>query len=160
MSDHRPTYEELEARLANAENSLRAISGDSIDAVIGEKGVYLLRLDEMEKALRESEEKFHKAFVHAAVGFALSTPDGSFIAANAAYCAITGYDEKELQGRHVRQVIHPDDYPENQQMIERLVAGEIPNFIVENRYVRKDGELVWGGGAFHSCATSRDGRNG
>jgi len=144
MDDRKPTYEELETRLAEAESALEAIYSDGIDAVVGQKGVYLLRLNEMEKALRESEEKFRKAFAHAAVGLVLSTPDGQFVEANAAYCAITGYDEEELRGCNVKQLIHPDDYPENEEMIKRLVAGEIPNFILENRYLRKDSELVWG----------------
>lgn len=144
MDDKNPTNEELKARLTVAESTLKAISSESIDAVVGQKGVYLLRLNEMEKALRESEEKFRKAFVHAAVGFVLSTPEGRFVEANAAYCAITGYDEEELRGRDVKQLLHPDDYTENAQMIERLLAGEMPNFILENRYVRKDGEVVWG----------------
>ena len=144
MDAKAPTYEELEARLAQAESTLQALSSESIDAVVGQKGgVYLLRLNEMEKALRESEEKFRKAFVNAAVGFVLSTPGGRFVEANAAFCAVTGYDAEELKGCDAGRLIHPDDYAENVRLVERLVAGQIPHFILENRYVRKDGEVVW-----------------
>ena len=155
MDDKPPTYEELQARLAQAESMLAAISSESIDAVVGRKGVYLLRLNEMEKALRESEEKFRKAFDQAAVGFVLSTADGRFVEANASYCAITGYSVAELRGRDVKQLVHSEDYPENALMIERLLAGEIPNFILENRYVRKDGEVVW---CRRSVSLVRDGQ--
>jgi PAS domain S-box-containing protein len=54
MDDEKPTYEELEARLAVAERMLKAIRNEEIDALIGQKGVYLLRLKELEDALSES----------------------------------------------------------------------------------------------------------
>jgi PAS domain S-box-containing protein len=54
MDDEKPTYEELEARLAVAERTLKAIRNEEIDALIGQKGVYLLRLKELEDALSES----------------------------------------------------------------------------------------------------------
>jgi PAS domain S-box-containing protein len=57
MSDEKPTYEELEARLAVAERMLNAIRNEEIDALIGQKGVYLLRLKELEDALAESTER-------------------------------------------------------------------------------------------------------
>jgi PAS domain S-box-containing protein len=41
-------------------------------------------------------------------------------------------------------LVHPDDHAENSKLIERLLSGEIPHFIFENRYVRKGGEVVWG----------------
>jgi PAS domain S-box-containing protein len=54
MDDEKPTYEELEARLAAAERTFKAIRNEEIDALIGRKGVYLLRLKELEDALSES----------------------------------------------------------------------------------------------------------
>ncbi len=44
-----------------------------------------------ENALRESEQKFHSAFEHAAIGFAMTTPNGSYVDVNAAYCSLMGY---------------------------------------------------------------------
>jgi light-regulated signal transduction histidine kinase (bacteriophytochrome) len=57
MDVEKPTYEELEARLAVAEKTLKALRNDEIDAVIGQKGVYLLRSKELENALREINEE-------------------------------------------------------------------------------------------------------
>ena len=51
MSVEKPTYEQLEARLAEAEATLKAIRNEKVDALIGKKGGYLLRLREMETAL-------------------------------------------------------------------------------------------------------------
>jgi light-regulated signal transduction histidine kinase (bacteriophytochrome) len=54
MGCEKPTYEELEARLTEAEKALNALKDEKIDALIGKRGVYLLRLKEVEKALEES----------------------------------------------------------------------------------------------------------
>ena len=54
MACEKPTYEELEARLTEAERALKALKEEKIDAFIGKKGVYLLRLKEVEKALEDS----------------------------------------------------------------------------------------------------------
>ncbi len=143
MDGAKPSYEELKTRLAAVEAMLEAISSDSVDALIGEQGVYLLRLHEVEKALRESEQKFRTAFANAAVGFALTTPDGRFVDSNSAYSLITGYDIEDLKALDLQQLIHPDDLAETMKLIDRMLAGGIPDLIIENRYVRQDGESVW-----------------
>ena len=96
-----------------------------------------------EEALRESEQKFRAAFTNAAIGFAMTMPDGRFVDANSSYCAITGYSIEELRTLTFPRLIHIDDHPANMKLIERMLAGEIANFAVENRYVRKDGQPVW-----------------
>ena len=96
-----------------------------------------------EKALRESEEKFRSAFVEASIGFAMTTPDGCFVDANKAYCVITGYSLNELKILGFPKLIHPDDFAENMNMIDRMLAGKISDFVIENRYIRKGGSSVW-----------------
>lgn len=51
------TYEELEARLGEAENIIKALRSDQVDAIIGDKNIYLVRLKQMEEALRKSREE-------------------------------------------------------------------------------------------------------
>jgi len=93
--------------------------------------------------LKQSEEKFRGAFANAAIGFAMTTPDGRFVDANPAYCAITGYAIGELGDLSFSQLVHPDDREENLKLIGRMLAGQIPDFVVENRYLRKDARVVW-----------------
>ena len=96
-----------------------------------------------EQALRESEAKFHSAFEHAAIGYALQTPEGRFLDANAAYCKLMGYSVDELQQLHFFEFLHQEDYYHHMQLVEQLLEGEIPDFVVESRYYRKDGRVVW-----------------
>jgi len=94
-------------------------------------------------ALRESEEKLRNAFAHAAIGFALSTPDGRFVHVNPAYCTLTGYTAEELHTLERRRLVHPNDYAESMRLTERMLSGQIADFVMENRYVRKNGGDVW-----------------
>jgi PAS domain S-box-containing protein len=96
-----------------------------------------------EQALRESEIKFRSAIANAAIGFSMATPDGRLVDANPAYCMVTGYDITELQATDFQGLIHPDDFEENKALVDRMLVGEISDFVVENRYVRKDGRVVW-----------------
>jgi PAS domain S-box-containing protein len=98
---------------------------------------------QVEEALRESEAKFRTAIANAAIGFSMSTPDGHFIDANPAYCRITGYSVEELRGRTSPNMIYGDDRAENLRLIAAMLAGEIPDFVIENRYLRNDGRFIW-----------------
>jgi PAS domain S-box-containing protein len=96
-----------------------------------------------EEALRESEEKIRSAFANATIGFAMTTPDGQFVDANAAYCRLTGYGIGELRTMEFPRLIHPDDKAENMNLVDRMLAGQIADFTIENRYLRKGGQVVW-----------------
>ena len=47
MGKEKPPYEELEARLARAEEMLEALRDGQVDAVVGKEGVFLVRMREM-----------------------------------------------------------------------------------------------------------------
>ncbi len=95
-----------------------------------------------EEALRDSEERFRVSFASASIGFAMNGPDYQFLEANPAYCALTGYTLEELRIKG-SELIHPDDQPANMALVENMLAGEIPGFVIENRYIRKDGGNIW-----------------
>ena len=101
------------------------------------------------------DELIRTAFANAAIGFSMTRPDGRFVAANPAYCALTGYGPDELLTMNVRQLVHPDDLPENEALLGRMLRGELADFVIENRYRRRTGEPVW---VRKSCSLVRDGR--
>jgi PAS domain S-box-containing protein len=99
--------------------------------------------DVLTASLTAAEEKFRASFENAAIGFAMTTPLGRYLDANPAYCALTGFSLAELRSQEFPQLIHPSDHAANMEQIRRMLAGEIPDFTVENRYVRKGGQPVW-----------------
>ena len=42
-----------------------------------------------------------------------------------------------------QSITHPDDLEADLNNMKSLMAGEINEFSMEKRYIRKDGEIVW-----------------
>jgi diguanylate cyclase (GGDEF)-like protein/PAS domain S-box-containing protein len=93
--------------------------------------------------LRESEGRFRGAFDAAAIGMALVGLDGRWVKVNASLCQIVGYPEAELLATTFQALTHPDDLSADLDLLRRLVAGEIPSYSLEKRYVHREGRVVW-----------------
>ena len=96
-----------------------------------------------EETTRESEERFRSMFNAAATGIAISTPHGRYLQANEAYCRMLGYTLNELLELNFAAVTHPDDLTLNLKLRDELLAGLRANFVMEKRYLKKGGEIVW-----------------
>ena len=97
---------------------------------------------EAEHALRESEERVRLGSKHASIGQALVELDGRWRAVNAAVTDLTGYSEAELRGPTFQDITHPDDLDTDLQLLDRLLAGEIPSYDMEKRYLTASGSTV------------------
>ena len=96
-----------------------------------------------EASLQESEERFRGMFTATATGIAISTPDGRYLQANAAYCRMLGYSEDELRTRTFASLTHPQDLAVNLNLRDELLAGKRTDFVMEKRYLKKNGDIVW-----------------
>ncbi len=101
------------------------------------------RPDDAEEKLRRSEARFRTVFDHAPMGIFLLGPDVRIVGANRAICTMLGYEEAELLGRVVTELVHPDDRAESERMRVRVEAGEVDAVAVERRGIRKDGRAIW-----------------
>jgi PAS domain S-box-containing protein len=96
-----------------------------------------------EIALRESEERFRRVFENAPIGIVLTDWIGHIVQCNSAFLDMLGYQRMDDLPATFLDLVHPEDREVNQADAVRLRLGEIPSFIVENRYLRRDGEPVW-----------------
>jgi PAS domain S-box-containing protein len=96
-----------------------------------------------EIALAESAKRFRDTFEQAAVGMAQASIDGKLLLVNQRLCEILGYSRQELIEKKFQEITWPEDLANELELLRQLLAGEIENYCVENRYIRKDGELVW-----------------
>ena len=96
------------------------------------------------EALRQSEERFRAAFDHAPIGMDVVDLEGRFLQVNPALCQLLGYSEQELLSMTFQEVTYPDDREDDLVRVNQLLSGEVPVFQMEKRYVRKDGQVVWG----------------
>jgi PAS domain S-box-containing protein len=96
-----------------------------------------------EAALRESEQRFRNIFDHVPIGVVYSDLRGAIRESNPRYRQLTGYSAKELARMTVLDLAHPDDRAEDIELGTRLIAGDIPMYRRQKRYVVKDGRTVW-----------------
>jgi PAS domain S-box-containing protein len=96
-----------------------------------------------EEARLRSEERFRSAFAHASVGMAVTDLEGRFMEVNPAFCSITGYAADELGNTDLLTITHPDDRDKLRVLLRRVLSGEMVSFVIERRYLRKDGDIVW-----------------
>ncbi len=86
---------------------------------------------------------FESAFLHAPIGMALFSGDGTLLKVNPAFCALTGHDEAFLLTTTFQAITPPEDVPESFERMAQLVAGEISSYRIDKRYIRGDGSMVW-----------------
>jgi PAS domain S-box-containing protein len=82
-------------------------------------------------------------FEQAAIGIAHLTLDEQWISVNQRYCEITGYSREEILSAKVEGLTHPDDVDASLEFIRRIRSGELPEYRMEKRYVRKNGAVIW-----------------
>ncbi len=97
-----------------------------------------------ELALHDSEASFRSIFHHSAVSVALTDLQGNYIKVNRATEAIFGYSEAELLSMNFQVLTHPEDLSSDLELYQQLIAGELESYKIEKRYIRRDGEIIWG----------------
>src|SRR5208337_4177050 len=55
-----------------------------------------------------------------------------------------GYSESELRTMAFTEFTHPDDIDLDWKLYSELVAGKRDRYEIDKRYVKKNGELMWG----------------
>jgi PAS domain S-box-containing protein len=95
-----------------------------------------------EEARLEAAERFRAIVSQALVGVAQVDLQGRFTYVNDQFAEIVGYTPEELLGLSMQEITHPEDLPRNLPSFRETAAGGSP-FIIEKRYVRKDGSYVW-----------------
>lgn len=96
-----------------------------------------------EDALRMSEERFRRTFDESPFGAAIVGLDRRIERANEALCRITGYSPEELISRTFSDITHPEDKNLDQEYGSSLIAGDIEQYKLEERCIRKDGSVIW-----------------
>src|SRR5881396_3655936 len=96
-----------------------------------------------ENALRESRQRLQATYERAPIGIIECSPEGKYVGMNEEFCRILGYRKEELLQRGTKDVTHKEDYPRDIKLHRQLVAGKIPFYEIEKRYVRKDRAIVW-----------------
>lgn len=104
-----------------------------------------------------SEEVLRKTMENAPVGMCLVAPDGSFMTANDALCALLGRTQEELLRTTWQELTHPDDLDLDLAYAEQLLRNQRDSYRITKRYMRPDGTTVWGDLSV-ACVRDQQGR--
>lgn len=100
---------------------------------------------EDEAARAESEILFRTVFDHSGIGIALMDTDQKIIRSNATLQNMLGYSAEELQQLTISEITYPEDMAVEETRLRESLRGSAEGlYKADKRYVRKDGQVVWG----------------
>ncbi|MCX5811958.1 MAG: PAS domain S-box protein [Proteobacteria bacterium] len=93
--------------------------------------------------LRKCENRFHALFNLPLIGMAIVSPDMQWIEANDRLCEMIGYSREELLKITWADVTPKEDLEQElNEYYRRIYSGEIAGYILEKRFVRKNGVII------------------
>ena len=97
------------------------------------------------KKLIKSETRYQGIFSQAAVGIAkINFITNQYVEVNDQYCQFFGYTLEELKSKNYKEITHPDDLSHTMSSLQKLIAGELRKIVAEKRYIKSNGEVIWG----------------
>ena len=159
-----PTYEK---KYLSVKKDGEILTSESYHPALGENGMYLsgtasLLYDaagevagaieslrditaakQMGERIREKEARFGSYFEHGQTGMAITSPVKGWVEANAQLQKMLGYTLNELRQMTWAELTYPDDLDADVKQFERMLAGEIDNYTLDKRFIRKDNEIVY-----------------
>jgi PAS domain S-box-containing protein len=103
-----------------------------------------LERQQAEEAVRASEQRWRAMFENAAIGIALVDTLGHPVQSNPALQRMLGYTADELACMPFVTFTHPEDAATDWALVREVFAGQRDHYQIEKRYIRKDGQVLWG----------------
>ena len=98
---------------------------------------------EAEDTIEAQHEEIQAMFDKTIVGIVNTSLDGAILRINQKLCDIFGYSEEEIREFTFPSLNFPDDLDATREKIQQCIPGDITNFTLEKRFVRKDGTFFW-----------------
>ena len=93
--------------------------------------------------MRLADPAFRAIFEDSPIGICVVDRNLKVVDVNAAYCDMLGRTEAEVMEAHIPEFTHPEDRDRDVDALPRVLSGELPQYKVEKRYIRKDGAVIW-----------------
>ncbi|MFN3345783.1 MAG: PAS domain-containing protein [Chloroherpetonaceae bacterium] len=127
----------LEARFS-ACNEVESMLQHTVEVLQGEVRERI----QVEEELVAQEQFYRSLFENANIGLAFKK-NSKIVCANRAYVEMLGYTADEIAQKSLADITHPDDLPKQLALNAQLERGEISQYSIVKRYIRKDGSVIW-----------------
>lgn len=97
---------------------------------------------EIKQLLSEQKRQLDIIVENSPLGVILVS-DGRFIRVNTAFTNLIGYQEHELKNFSLTDITVPEDKKITEAYVNSMRKGDIDNFTVVKRYLRKDGSILY-----------------
>ncbi|MGN6506003.1 MAG: hybrid sensor histidine kinase/response regulator, partial [Tepidisphaeraceae bacterium] len=97
-----------------------------------------------QERLQASQRRFFAAFQQALVGMAICDKSGNVVRANDTLCRLIGRPADAIVGQSIAAYTHADDGAVVSTRFRDVVAGNQKSADFELRYLRPEGQIVWG----------------
>ena len=88
-----------------------------------------------------SHRQISEWFANAATGFAVIDLGGNIINANQALAKFVDLTPGQISDANLFELTHPEDQSRHRGFLEKLLASEIPAFVIEKRYLCPDASV-------------------
>jgi PAS domain S-box-containing protein len=103
----------------------------------------LNKLMQSKNQLQAAVYRFHILIKNSPTGIGLLSRNGQWLLSNKAYSKIIGYSESEILNLNLKDITYKDDYENFMTLLAQISDGKIQNCIHKNRYIHKDGSVIW-----------------
>lgn len=101
---------------------------------------------------------FDTLFQSSLIGVAVTDPASQrWLLVNDRLCQLLGYSRQELMSLTWVDLTHPDDRTHNLARFDALLTGENEGYLLEKRFLRRDGQALWAAVTVH-CLRDPAGR--
>lgn len=101
------------------------------------------QVDVRTEELRESVKNYRAIFEYSPVGIVICNEQGRLLQVNPAFARMLGYEVDEMP-ETFGNITHSDDMQESMTLFKETVAGTRDGFSIRKRYMRRDGNVLWG----------------
>jgi len=111
------------------------------------------RIEELERSesewkkekeeLKSSEFRFRSYLDLSLHGIAITSPEKGWIQVNDHICSIMGYSRDEIVRMSWSEMTYPDDLAADLEQFNRVLSGQIEQYNMHKRFIRKDGKVIW-----------------
>ncbi|MDX1810283.1 MAG: PAS domain S-box protein [Sulfurospirillaceae bacterium] len=110
-----------------------------------------IRLEE-----QKDNERMRLFFERQIVGMAITSVKEGWIQTNDKLCEMLGYSHEELSQISWVEITHPEDRERDLELFNKIFSGEIDDYTLEKRAIRKNNEIIYINLAV-SCVRHEDG---